>query len=226
MLLASFINNKNAKIKNNIMYLILQSTYTDIELALFKDGTQKDKHTISKTDATSLLIPTIDIILKDNSLELKDLEFIGINQGPAPFTTLRVVVATVNGLAFATGVPLVGADGLSAILKETDSANAIAVLNAFSKDVYYAYQDKKGCKNIDELLTYLATEKQNVNLFFVGNGATLYKDKILEKFPNSQIDEKLDYCNLKSIAEICFDKFNRKEGISNKLKPMYLKSAI
>lgn len=207
------------------MYIILQSTYTEIELGLFNSDNLIAKQSIDKHSATSLLIPTLDKILKEQNLKLQDLDFVGVNLGPAPFTTLRVVIAAVNGLAFASGIKLVGVDGIKTLWQESGNTNAIALLNAFANDVYYATSEAEGCKNIDLFLEDLSSQNCK-NLYFVGNGATLFKNKILAKFPNSEINDALDYASLEAIAKSCFEKFKNKEGISNKLMPMYLKSAV
>ena len=215
------------------MYLILQSTYTNIELGLFDKGQQLDKMSVSKMEATSLLIPTIHALFKLHNCDLNILEFIGINQGPGPFTTLRVLISTINGLAFATGIPLVGADGLNALLKESLASNTVALLNAFNKDVYYATQNTKGCAKIETFLKKLANpdrpefvEEYERGLTFIGNGATLYKQEILQKFPDATINENLEFNSLKTIAADCLEKFTNKNGISKKLMPLYLKDAI
>jgi tRNA threonylcarbamoyladenosine biosynthesis protein TsaB len=205
------------------MYLILQSTYTEIELALFDSNKIIRKQSIDKQEATAMLIPTIDAILKDNNIEITNLDFIGINQGPAPFTTLRVLISTVNGLAFATGIPLVGTDGLKALMQESNNPKSIVLLNAFSKDVYYSINNEVGCKNINNLLEEL---KPASGMYFIGNGSILYKDAILEKFPDATISEDLKYCSLETIAKNCLERFDKKEGISQKLMPMYLKNAV
>ncbi len=50
-------------------------------------------------------------------LRFLDLAFIAAHQGPAPFTTLRVCLTTVNGFAFATGMPLIGINGLQELVE-------------------------------------------------------------------------------------------------------------
>ena len=58
-------------------------------------------------------------MLKQHALTFSGLAFIAAHQGPAPFTTLRVCLTTVNGFAFATQVPLIGVNGLKELVDET-----------------------------------------------------------------------------------------------------------
>src|SRR3990170_4281291 len=122
------------------LFLSIQNTYEAIEIALFKDDQLVAALKEDKSRASKELIPLIAYLLLRARITMKDLAFIAVNQGPGPFTTLRVVIATVNGLSFATNVPLVGIDSLDAFLEEYKNSEhpTIILLNAFNNDVYYA----------------------------------------------------------------------------------------
>lgn len=53
-----------------------------------------------------LLLQFIDTLLTDNHLALKDVTHIGVMEGPASYTHLRVFVATANALAWSKQIPL------------------------------------------------------------------------------------------------------------------------
>lgn len=99
-------------------YLVLQSTYDLIEIGLGADHTLLDQVSLNKMDANRNLILEINSLLLKHNLTLEQLSFIATNLGPAPFTSLRVVIVTANGLAFATGIPLIGVNGLQAFVTE------------------------------------------------------------------------------------------------------------
>jgi len=48
----------------------------------------------------SVLLPTIDAVLTRAELRLDDLDAIGVSTGPGSFTSVRIGLATVKGLAF------------------------------------------------------------------------------------------------------------------------------
>ena len=97
--------------------------------------------------ASSLLVPYIKQILEKNSLKISDLDFICADQGPGAFTSLRVTIATINGISFASKIPLIGIDGLDALNQETLSdvmlkkqgvpEILIVLLNAYNNEVYF-----------------------------------------------------------------------------------------
>ena len=103
--------------KQKINYLALQSTYSSVDLALFENQQCISFVQISKFTASSELIPAVKTSLAEHSMPLRELDFICANLGPAPFTTLRTTIVTVNGLGFATQIPLVGVNGLEAFAK-------------------------------------------------------------------------------------------------------------
>lgn len=122
--------------------LIIQTTYECCEVGIFNNTDLIASCKIDKLRVSADLIPEINTLLSDNNLKLNDLSCIGINKGPGPFSTLRVIIATVNGLSFGTGIPLIGIDGLHALLLENSSSDfplTVALLNAYNNDVYYGF---------------------------------------------------------------------------------------
>lgn len=195
------------KIAHNY-YLVLQSTYDLIEIGLGVDYTLLDQLSLNKMDANRNLILEINNLLLKHNLNLEQLSFIATNLGPAPFTSLRVVIVTVNGLAFATGIPLIGVNGLQAFVTEfnanqptnsekdiqsptfSNSSNpntiTLALLNAYNQDAYYGILDQAGNFTAgwgatNELLISLAARFKAAGvqkIQLIGNGVNLFIAKI------------------------------------------------
>lgn len=214
-----------------IYSLVIQNNYEILECALFRDQTLMASASTHKKDAAAQAIPLISALLKQHNLTLSDLSYIAANQGPAPFTTLRVVIATVNGLGFATALPLIGIDGLRALLAERDPLPGeyhVALLDAFNNDLYYAIaQDgvvtAVGCASLELLLTLLPADKP---LCLIGNGATLYKEKIMSHIPHARIIEELQAPSITTIAQLAYRRWLAQEELSTKLSPLYLKNQL
>jgi tRNA threonylcarbamoyl adenosine modification protein YeaZ len=171
-------------------FLTLQSTYTGIEIGIFVDGKQVAYATETKFNATKNFTILMERLLGDAQTSLSELDFIAVNSGPAPFTTLRTVMASVNGLAFATHIPLIGVSGLEAFLQEHTNDKwscTLYLLNAFAGAVYYGIEvdgtlEKIGCMALDDMLTFLATRFPIGTIRFLGNGTILYALRIKEFF--------------------------------------------
>jgi len=220
-------------------FLAIQHTYQGIELALFQDSRLLEKVYDDKKRASKNFIHLLTSLLKNNTCTLEDISFIAANKGPGPFTTLRVVLASVNGLGFATKKPLIGIDGLMALLQEYQDDKhsfTVALLDAFSGDVYFGIEaaglsDRYiGYKNnvllLEELYAlYLDAQCPEAKIQFVGNGAIKYKSEIHAMFGNNAIflDPIPEHCSIEQIGKLAFKQWNHSEGLSDQLLPMYLK---
>jgi len=223
------------------IYLIVQHTYDELQIALFKNKNCIEVKLLHKHKASGFLIPTIKSIMKKNKLLLSQLSFIGVNQGPGPFTTLRVIIASINALSFTLGIPLIGINGLEILAKSHNSkkisnqknANLtfVALLNAFSEDVYFAIaqQNKKtliGCQNIEFLLKDLVASNLNESFVFLGAGAIMHKDLIKKLLPKAQINDKKLYSTFSEVAAAALKKWHERSSITRELKPIYLKNTV
>lgn len=214
-------------------FLTIHTRYTDVQFALFKDAQLIDWTSDESKKVSKNFIPLMKELFKRNKLTLQDLAFIAAHQGPAPFTTLRVSLASVNGLAFATHLPLVGVNGLETFLEEHHHKHyvTIALLNAFCQDVYYGIYDPQA-KIISinygaaENIIKTQAEKYQENVFFIGNGVELYKPIIQEYFgTRAHIPEPLPtVASLHSIGITAYKKWQEKTDIAQQLMPLYLKS--
>lgn len=215
-----------------IKFLSFQGSYKTFEVALFSDDTCIKHLTFSNKKASSILIPTLQKLLVEHSLSIRDIDFIALDQGPGAFTSLRVTITTANAISFATKTPLIGIDGLVALAHETkcSTENLVVLLNAFHNDVYYtAYSVKEGLhqtmpqnyKNIETLLQTLQ-EKRSVTVTFVGNGATAFENEIKKVFRGAVILDT-PVASAKQIGFMALEKWNKKE-VCYKLSPLYLKT--
>ncbi len=227
-----------------IYFLAVQSTYTAIEVGVFAQEKLLAFALEDKIRASKNLVPLIAYTLEQAGITLEQLSFIAVNQGPGPFTTLRVAIATVNGLAFASQLPLIGIDALDAFLQEytatPSSAKAdsstqatLVLFNAFNNDVYYAlkrpsFQISKGYKNIDVLLEHIQQELAGQSLICLGNGTALHQEKIRQLFgTQASIPQPLPSQNsLQQLGLLALEKWSKKDGLIRQLMPLYLKQAL
>jgi len=212
-------------------YLSVQSTYTHLQMALMKESDIIDETTCAKRDVSRDFIVQLSALLERNGLVVTDLPFIAVNQGPGPFTSLRTVLASVNGLSFATSIPLIGIDGLDAALDEyADERYPVNVLllNAFNRDIYFAVRpidgEQKGYEKIEPFLTKL--EKQPTDsIYFFGNGAELYQREIRFALGDRAIfaDPLPQTCSIGQVGLAGLAKWRENSLGSRQLTPLYLK---
>lgn len=86
------------------------------------------------------LLPAVDRALADARISLEALGGIAVSIGPGSFTGLRIGLSTAKGLAYATGLPLVGVPTLEAMAWALPAARwqVCPVLDARKQEVYAA----------------------------------------------------------------------------------------
>ena len=205
-------------------------------MALFKDAKPIATIQIDKIIASKECIPALQKLLADHQLTLKDLSFIGANQGPGPFTTLRVVIATINGLSFAEKIPLIGINALEALLTEYADqlyTTKVALLNAFGNDLYYGIHtngnfEATGCTAAQSVLLEIAQKCPQNNILFLGNGISKCDAQIKSTFANRAVflTPNPQTASINQIGFMALQQWNAQQNISYELRPLYYKQAI
>lgn len=215
-------------------FLILHTRYKDVQIGIYNDYELLHATTLESKVASKLLTTEINTLLHKANITLVNLQFIGAHLGPAPFTTLRVALATANGLAYTTNLPLIGVNGLSAItdLEIPNRAEYVLVmLNAFCNDVYYALYEQAtntilmiGSMQAKELLPKIA-EKYAGIFYIIGNGTGLHRLGIEECFgKRAHIDHTIEIASLEQIAQNAYTQFTNCSARETQLLPIYLKN--
>jgi len=212
-------------------YLALSNNYDEVQVALLKNNTIISKKSISKKLASKELISVINELLEHHHIKLAEISCIIANKGPGPFTTLRVVITTVNGISFATGIPMIGVDALQAAAQEWGSAEypiTAVLFNAFGNDLYSRIEQKgsllfQGVLPIDELITLLAS--YNLPIRLLGNGVTLHMQALQQGLgSNAVISEEVPaYCSIEAIAQQGVRQWDKTHEGASQLMPYYLK---
>ncbi len=181
---------------------------------------------------SSSIMPSIQEILDKSKMPLARLDGFAVGLGPGSFTSLRVGLSTIKGLAFAVHKPVVGVPSLDVLAMNVPEENArICTLCDAKRDLVYAcLYDKKGM-NLKRNSEYLLTDIQDVlrrikgDVTFIGDGLALYKrdiDKakgITPKF----LDKGNIFPQARSLAYLAWQRFMKKKFDNiDQLVPLYL----
>ncbi len=84
--------------------LAIDTTNQDLSIVLIKDGDTFSRCVpLGKSGHSSALMPIVDNILKEHDVDVNALDAIGVVIGPGSFTGIRIGVACMTAIAFATG---------------------------------------------------------------------------------------------------------------------------
>ena len=141
-----------------------------------------------RTTHTARLMPAIDQILRDSSIDKREIDGIAISTGPGSFTGLRIGLATAKGLALGLSIPLLGVPTLDALARNVPFAahQICPVLDAKKKEVYASLFRYEG----DDLIRRMPYQvippadlmKQiHEETIFLGDAVDVYRELISEK---------------------------------------------
>jgi tRNA threonylcarbamoyladenosine biosynthesis protein TsaB len=77
-----------------------------IEVALKRDGEVMSEKYAENDFGSQVLLNLITEILKENSLDFKDLKGIEVEKGPGSYTGLKVGASVANALGFSLNIPV------------------------------------------------------------------------------------------------------------------------
>ena len=151
-----------------------------------------------KSTHSERLMTEIAHVLKQAELKVSDIDVFAIAIGPGSFTGLRIGLSTVKGFSYATGKPIVSVPTLEALAWNFPYCRhpVCTMLDARKKEVYAAlfkWEDGEFTRLIDEVSIRINRVLEDIKLssdkkvLFTGEGAILYRDKIIEVMGNKAI---------------------------------------
>lgn len=210
------------------MNILAIDTSTDyLSIALMCGGKVAARfHRRSHMKHSSLLVPTIEKLLKKTGINIKTIDCFCISIGPGSFTGLRIGVATVKGLSFALNKPVVAVPTLDVIAENVKKFKGAicTVLDARKNKVYACFyrSDGESLKKVSEYLLLPAAELmkkagQYDKIVFLGDALHLIgktDDRKIKWHPRADIAARLGMEYFK----------NNKLTSVEDLEPMYLYS--
>jgi tRNA threonylcarbamoyladenosine biosynthesis protein TsaB len=126
-----------------VVILSLDTTTKTASCSVARDGVVLNEERIDPTRQLALQLPgALRDILDLSAIALEEIDAFAVATGPGSFTGLRIGIATMQGLAFGLGKPLIGISGLTALRAVASPAflgSRIATwVDAWRGDVYAA----------------------------------------------------------------------------------------
>lgn len=172
--------------------LALDSSGLVASVALLTEEKIIGEYTINhKQTHSQTLLPMLSNLVEQLGVELKEIDFIAISEGPGSFTGLRIGAATAKGLGLALNRPLVSVPTLEAMAQQLwgVSGNICPIMDARRNQVYTGVYEflldetlnviKEQCAiSIEELICW--ANKSATPITFLGDGVEVHRDYIQE----------------------------------------------
>lgn len=99
--------------------LALDCATETCSVALWLDGALSERGTLAR-GAThgEVLLPMLTALLQEAGVELRSLDGIAVGRGPGAFTGVRLAISIAQGLAYSSGIAVLGISTLAAIAQQ------------------------------------------------------------------------------------------------------------
>jgi tRNA threonylcarbamoyladenosine biosynthesis protein TsaB len=178
-----------------MLILALDTTTRAGSCALARDGIVLREEASDASRPPAARLPADLMALLSNAGSTLDaVEAFAVATGPGSFTGLRIGIATMQGLAFATGKPLIGVSGfdaLASIAAATLRYPSILApwVDAWRGEVYAAVYERgrevipsvvaEPTALLRQLDARMASDATANQITFIGDGAVAYREVIL-----------------------------------------------
>jgi len=119
--------------------LVINTATDELFIVLSKDNELFSKSINSKMHHNETMLPEIDLLLKANDVDIKDIDEFGVVIGPGSFTGIRVGISTIKAFRDALNVPAKGINCLQYlyVCSVIRNPEIETVAMAGSKDSYF-----------------------------------------------------------------------------------------
>ena len=171
--------------------LAVDSSGITASVAVYIDGVVTAVNSVNNNKKHSqTLLPMIEHVMKQADINVSNLDDIAVAEGPGSFTGLRIGAATVKGLSFATGKPIIpvstlaalaynfaGMDGLICPVMDARRGQVYSAVYTFCNDVINEVYEPEALA-VDELLERLCKEHPGERVIFPGDGVLVHEKRI------------------------------------------------
>jgi tRNA threonylcarbamoyladenosine biosynthesis protein TsaB len=217
-----------------MILLSLDTSSRDASIAVLKeDEVLLECNFSSQDNLSAMLAPSLEFILKTLGLSMAHIDGFAVGIGPGLFTGIRVGLATVKGLAFASGKPIVGVVSLEALAYKFAGSrqNVVPLIDAQKGEVYLGGYSLAGGEAVERIAPCLLRIAAIVPLLadwpgtiFTGSGAERYKDFLKSSFSDCRWLYRSNFL-ANEIGKIALQRFRRHEynQDAQALLPFYLR---
>lgn len=169
----------------------------------------------------------IDAVLKESTIDFKDLDAIAVSQGPGSYTGLRIGVSAAKGLCFALDIPLIAVDTLAVLAAQVTKKYGLIIpmIDARRMEVYSAVFNSNQIKISEvkaEIITEESYQENNETIYIVGDCQE--KCKAVLTNSNFVFLEHIVYPSANEMSRLSYDKLQKSDTVDVAyFEPYYLK---
>jgi len=163
-----------------MLVLALDTTTRAGSCAMARDGIVAIERSSDTAEYASRLPADLMVVLGAGAKRLEDVDVFAVATGPGSFTGLRIGIATMQGLAFSAGKPLIGVSTFDALAHQAGTGRIATWIDAWRGEVYASLYDE-GRVIRPPLVAHpeeIINDLKGARTRFIGDGAATYHDLI------------------------------------------------
>lgn len=220
------------------MKLLAIETATEAcSVALYLDGELREEYRLAPREHARLVLGMADALLADAGLRPGDLDALAFGRGPGAFTGVRIATSVVQGMAFATDLPVVPVSTLAALaqgaLRQYGWQRIAAAIDARMDEVYWAaYEAVDGLVQPLDDEVVISPERvslpQGERWYGIGSGWLTYADTLAEQLADRVAGSVGEfYPHAQDVAVLAASAVARGETVAaEQALPVYLRDQV
>ncbi|OOZ41623.1 tRNA (adenosine(37)-N6)-threonylcarbamoyltransferase complex dimerization subunit type 1 TsaB [Solemya pervernicosa gill symbiont] len=220
------------------MKLLAIDTATEAcSAALYIDGEVLSRFEIAPRQHARLILPMIDSLLSEAGIVVADLDALAFGRGPGGFTGVRIATGVIQGVGFATELPVVPVSTLAALAqgawREFGYKQIATAIDARMGEVYwgrYTLADNELMQLQGEELVIPPeqVEGEGSGWVGIGSGWTTYSDVMQSQLVNELEEQKGErFPNAHDIALLAVNDFHNGVAVNAaEALPIYLRDKV
>jgi tRNA threonylcarbamoyladenosine biosynthesis protein TsaB len=172
----------------NMKLLAIDTSASACSVALLSNDKMMAKHALIPLQQAQQILGMIDELLNDNNTDVNELSALAFGCGPGSFTGVRIAASVIQGLAYATQLPIISVSSLAAAAQDAYEnlhwPKILVAMDARMQEVYYgAYQvNAQGLMELQGQEVVCAPDKiplpEDNDWYAVGNGWQVYQSSL------------------------------------------------
>lgn len=219
------------------MKLLAIDTATEAcSAALYIDGNILEKYEVAPRQHAELILPMVDDLLTEADIDLASLDGLTFGRGPGAFTGVRIATGIIQGLAFASDLPVVPVSTLAAMAQgaRDRSDTILSAIDARMGEIYWALFTVGGDGLVAPRTDEQVCKPETISLeiktecFGVGTAWGSYEEILSKKIGNRLRGfEQHCYPRASNILTLALKEFETKNTVpASKALPIYLRNKV
>jgi tRNA threonylcarbamoyl adenosine modification protein YeaZ len=179
------------EMKEELKYLVIDTSVENITKINLIIGSKNSEIIFNESrNHLQNLIPGIKKILNQENLNLQNLNFIALNEGPGSWTGLRIGFATIKVLAMVNKLPVILFNNFDLIKKTNKVVDGLLLIKSSETNFYFREILNNEIKEEGIISEINLLDRFNLNpKFYLEENFTVLKEMIEEKFSKENFSD-------------------------------------